>query len=94
MSDASTHYPSARERLRSKRGALLILLKAYMTKAAIDDPNPDWELYAAKALDWWTDVMVALKPLELGLTEGYIADVLVEKLRCQPVWERLLKEVT
>ncbi len=94
MSGAPTRHQSARERLRSKRGAVGLLLDAYMAKQGMDDLNPDWELYAARALDWWTDVVVALRPADLGITEGYIADVLIEKLRHQEVWGRLLKEET
>ena len=87
---------SYQQQLKAKRGSLGILLRAYARRMAADKMRRTYnhpDIIAAAAFDWWEDTVKAMRPVEdLGITEGYLADMLVEKLRHQPGWTELLKE--
>ena len=83
---------SYKSQINAKPKAVRTFLKVYMTKASIDDPAPDWDLYAAQALDFWTDLQHSLAVMEVGLVEKEVAEMLVERLRGQEGWGRILRE--
>jgi len=87
MTAVSVPQPiSAREQIRSKPPAVQTVIQVWMTREAINDPNPDWAAYARKAIVWWEELM---KDVDVG--EINFAEMLIAELRQQPGWGKILR---
>lgn len=81
---------TAREEILSKPGPVQEALRAYMTKACLNDPTPDYEKYAREALNYWNGLVADAPPgAELELAEA-----LIQWMRKHPVWGKILRKGT
>jgi hypothetical protein len=89
---------TAREQILAKPGSVQVVIKAKITKDAIEDPTPDWEKRALAALEWWGGIMAGVRMLfraegidNAEPDEARIAEWLVEGIRKQEVWGKILR---
>ena len=82
----------SREVIRAKPLAVQTVLKAYITKMALDDAKPDLERYGWKALEWWR--RECQEAAFNGVSdEAEFARKVVLALKEQPGWKEILAEV-
>jgi len=83
------------ERILAKPGPVIDVIRAYMTKASLRDEHPNWEAYGAKALEWWEETFAfccsGIAPAPEIFTEEMIAVLILERLRKQEVFGRILR---
>jgi hypothetical protein len=92
-------FMTARDRILAKPGPVQVLIRAKMTRAALEDPwprrsaaaAPDWERYGEEGLAWWDGVMVTAREILPGDSETEVAEWLVDRLRARPVWGKILR---
>jgi hypothetical protein len=86
-----------REQLLSRPPAAQIVIRAYATKASLHDPKAEekWDHYGAEAIAWWDSQLTELRT-ELGAyaSETTLAEMVIEKLRKQDTWGRILRKGT
>jgi len=90
---------SYRETLLASPEPVRTLLRAWLTRAAVEgrgrtaQDKPDWELYAARTLDWWGDLVRTMRPERLGITEKRLAGALLKEMAWEKTWRRVLAAI-
>jgi len=77
---------------RSKPEQVQIVLKAFAVKLSLVDRNPDWADYVGRAIEWWQQMMIEVNGS--GVSEIQFASALVEEMRNDPFWGKVLRERT
>jgi hypothetical protein len=85
---------TVKDEILSRPVAVQIVIKAHITKASLDDEAPDYERYGADALAWWDAIVSDYRASDPDAGEAAIADRVIELLRKQDVWGRILREGT
>lgn len=95
MSPSSLNPMSIQYCISSKPESVQIVIKARIVKLAIHMPYEEMlnarERLAEEALKWWEEEIYSSMT---GLTEEQAAEFLVERMRGQEVWGKILREGT
>jgi hypothetical protein len=83
---------TVRDAILARPDAVQIVIKAKITKSSIDDDSPDYDRYGIEALDWWEQVVKDWRVADPDADESSIADRVIQRLRGQDVWGRILRE--
>lgn len=84
-----TNDTAHRMKILSKPEMVQVVLKVRMTADSIRDDNPDFELYASRALDWWKAVMES--PIAKKAGENVIAQRLIAEYRKDAFFGKMLR---
>ena len=85
---------TVKEQILAKPEAVQVVIKAHVTKASLNDETPDYDRYGADALSWWDAVVKQWRVSDPDASEAIIAGHVVERLRKQDVWGRILRAQT
>jgi hypothetical protein len=69
-----------------------MLLKAWMIRRLVDDPEPVFGVYVAGALEWWTEQLATSSYADYT-DEEQIAQMLTAELARQPDWAAAIRAV-
>lgn len=64
------------------------VLRIFMTRLSLDDPDPDWETYAGYALQLWQDAVDEGRPY---ISEVELAQAVMDETLQHEVWKRVLR---
>lgn len=82
---------AARDEIGGKPEAVQIVLKAQILKAVLEETAPNHEAFAQQALAWWAGLRAECPEVA---DEEVLAAMILERLRKQDVWGKLLDLTT
>ena len=87
---------TAREEIRAKPPEIQTVIQVYMTVKLLENDHPtdaEYETAGRIALDWWQGLIARYleTAMLVHVTEIDIAKEIIERLRKQDVWGRILR---
>lgn len=86
---------TVREQVHRKPEAVQVIIRVFAVKISIDNPIPlGWEKHLTQALHEWEEVVAESASIFAPFappTESEIAERLIEGLRTQEVWGKILR---
>jgi hypothetical protein len=87
---------TVKAQIQSRPGPVQVVLQAFMVSASVKDgchlsTDADFERYGAAAIRQWDEFVATCREAEPALAECALAESVVDGLRKQEVWGKILR---